>query len=130
MIVVNALFERILLFLPEPWRGLAIPFLVFVIVVALGLVVRRIAFARLRRWARTTVTRFDENLLDSLHGPVLLWILILAIYVATDISRLPREIATLVGASPAGPVDLVANARSNAGSFTLGKSLRSRWHAA
>jgi small-conductance mechanosensitive channel len=91
---VNTFLENVLRYLPEPWRGLAVPFAVFVAVVALGLVVRRIAFARLRNWARSTSTRVDETLLDSLHGPALLWIIILGIYIATDISQLPRSVAS------------------------------------
>jgi small-conductance mechanosensitive channel len=90
---VNALLEDILKFLPEPWRGIAVPFAVFVVVVAVGMVIRRIVFTKLQRWARTTATRFDETLLESVHGPVLLWIVILAIYVAADVSQLPRTLA-------------------------------------
>ncbi len=80
--------------LPQPWRSLAIPATVFLIVVALGLVVRRIAFTRLRTWARASSTRVDESLIDTLHGPSLMWIMILGIYAATDNSELPPN-ATL-----------------------------------
>jgi small-conductance mechanosensitive channel len=83
--------STVLNFFPEPWRALVIPLIVFVAVFSAGLVVRRVLFARLRKWTATTPTRFDDALLDSLHGPVLLWAVILAIYVATDISQLPRS---------------------------------------
>jgi small-conductance mechanosensitive channel len=83
----------VLTFLPEPWRAFAVPLIVFLSILAAGWVTRRLVFARLRKWTRSTATRFDENLLDSLHGPVLLWIVILAIYVATDVSQLPRTAA-------------------------------------
>ena len=104
-------------YFPEPWRAWIVPLLVFVLVIAAGLVVRRVLFARLRKWAQSTTTRFDETLLDSLYGPFLLWILILAIDVAADVAQLPRAAAlwtqrgslvlgilslTLVGARLAG----------------------------
>lgn len=70
----------------------AVPFLVFAAVLAAGWGVRRVLFARLRKWTQTTSTRFDEALLDSLHGPAFLWLVILAIYVATDVSQLPPAV--------------------------------------
>ncbi len=76
-------------YFPEPWRSLIVPFAVFVATLAAGWVLRRVLFARLRKWAQSTTTRVDEALIDSLHGPFLLWILILAIDVATDVSQLP-----------------------------------------
>lgn len=83
----------LLSYVPEPWRALMIPLLVFVLVLSAGMVVRRILFTRLRKVAAKTTTRFDETLLESLYGPFLLWTVILAIYVAADISQLPRAAA-------------------------------------
>ena len=87
------LLDDLLNSLPQPWRSLAIPFTVFLLITTVGLIVRRIVFARLRTWAKKSVTRFDESLLDAFHGPVLLWILIFAISVATDSSDLPARYA-------------------------------------
>jgi len=83
----------VLNFIPEPWRTFAVPAAVFLAVIVVGWILRRVLFTRLRKWTRTTTTRFDETLLDSLHGPFLLWIVILAITVAADISQLPRSAA-------------------------------------
>lgn len=79
-------------FIPETWRAAAIPLIVFAVVLAAGLLLRRVLTARLRKWTRSTATRFDETLLESLRGPALLWVLILAIYVATDVSQLPQTV--------------------------------------
>ena len=79
-------------FIPEPWRALVAPIVVFLATLAAGLLVRRVLFARLRKWSNTTSTRFDETFIDSLQEPFLLWIVILAIDVATDVSQLPRSI--------------------------------------
>ncbi|MEO5923472.1 MAG: mechanosensitive ion channel family protein [Bryobacteraceae bacterium] len=79
-------------YFPEPWRGLIVPLVAFFAMLAAGLVLRRLLFARLRKWAQATTTHVDETLLDALHSPFLLWITILAIDVATDISQLPRNV--------------------------------------
>lgn len=89
---MKALLHDLLAFVPEPWRLFAVPATVFLAVIVAGLIFRRVLFAKLHGWARRTTTRIDEELLDSLHGPMLLWILILAIYAATDISELPRDV--------------------------------------
>lgn len=88
---MHALLDDALSILPQPWRSLAFPLVIFLIVLALGLVVRRVAFNRMRKWAKSTKTRFDESVVESLHGPVFMWIVILAIYVATDLSELPHN---------------------------------------
>lgn len=86
---MQAFLQDLLSFLPQPWRSLAIPLTVFAAMLAVGVAARRIAFAKLRKWARTSPTRIDESLIETLHGPALLWIVMLAIFVATDISDLP-----------------------------------------
>jgi small-conductance mechanosensitive channel len=91
---MREILDNALRILPQPWRSLAIPATVFLMVVALGLVVRRIALARLRKWARASPTRVDESLIETLHGPSLMWVMIFGIYAATDISELPAN-ATL-----------------------------------
>jgi small-conductance mechanosensitive channel len=63
----------------------------FLGVVVLGWAFRRILFARLHRWTATTSTSMDDVIVDSLHGPFLLWIVILGIYAATEFSELPQK---------------------------------------
>ena len=76
----------------ENWRELAWPAVLFAAVVVAGWLFRRLLFTRLRRWAAATPTQVDDILVDSLHGPFLLWILILAIHLATEYSDLPRSV--------------------------------------
>lgn len=84
--------DDLLKVLPQPWRSLAIPGVVFLIVTALGMVVRRIAFTRLRKWVRTSSTSVEESLFDTLHGPSFLWVVILGIFAATETSELPPNL--------------------------------------
>ncbi len=88
---MNELLKGVFEFLPQPWRGLAVPVLAFVLVVSIGLVLRRVVFARVRKWVATTASNIDNVVVDSLYGPTLLWVLILGIHAATDVSPLPRE---------------------------------------
>jgi len=84
-------------FLVENWMELVWPAVLFAAVVASGWVFRRVLFARLRRWSASTRTQIDDVLIDSLHGPFLLWILILAIHLATEYSALPRSVTRWSG---------------------------------
>jgi small-conductance mechanosensitive channel len=74
------------------WKELVRPAILFAAVVMLGWLFHHIVFGRLRRWAASTKTRLDDILIDSFHGAFMLWILILAIHLATEYSSLPREV--------------------------------------
>src|SRR6476660_1710601 len=91
------MIERIARYLVEDWMELVWPAVLFAAVVVSGWIFRRIVFARLSRWAATTRTQIDNILIDSLHGPFLLWILILAIHLATEYSALPRGVTRWSG---------------------------------
>ena len=79
-------------YLSTNWRDLVWPAMLFAGVLLLGLVIRRIVFGRLKTLAKKTGSPVDDAVVDSLRGPVLLWIVILGIYAATDFSRLPPTI--------------------------------------
>ena len=76
----------------ENWRELVWPAILFAAVIVIGWVLRHILYARLRRPAASTGPRIDHMLIESLHGPLLLWILILAIHLAAEYSDLPRSV--------------------------------------
>src|ERR1700733_14122701 len=84
--------QHLLNYVMENWRELVWPAVLFVTVVVSGLVLRHILYARLRRPNPSTGTRVDSVLIESLHGPFLLWILILAIHLAAEYSDLPRNV--------------------------------------
>jgi small-conductance mechanosensitive channel len=84
--------QHFIKYLVENWTEFVWPAAIFIAAVVVGSLFRRIVFARLRRWASTTRTQIDNILIDSLHGPFLLWILILAIHLAAEYSDLPRGV--------------------------------------
>jgi small-conductance mechanosensitive channel len=86
------MFEQIAKYLVENWRELVWPAVLFATVVVTGWLLRQVAYARIRRPAAATGTRMDRMLIESLHGPLLLWILILAIHLAVEYSGLPRSV--------------------------------------
>jgi small-conductance mechanosensitive channel len=79
-------------YLVENWTEFVWPAAIFLTVVVAGSLFRRVLFNRLRRWAASTRTQIDNILIDSLHGPFLLWILILGIHLAVEYSDLPRNV--------------------------------------
>jgi small-conductance mechanosensitive channel len=91
------MIQQILKYMVDNWRELLRPAVLFAAVVVLGWIFHRIVFGRLRRWAATTRTRIDNILIDSLQGPFLLWILILAIHLASEFSSLPRGVTRWSG---------------------------------
>jgi small-conductance mechanosensitive channel len=84
--------QHLMKYLVENWTEFVWPAAIFVAVVAVGSLFRRVMFNRLERWAATTRTQIDNILIDSLHGPFLLWVLILAIHLAAEYSDLPRGV--------------------------------------
>jgi small-conductance mechanosensitive channel len=93
---MNQLLGRLAGFFTEHWASLLYPAILFFAVAAAGWLFRRYAFRALRRAARRTAWKLDDVIVDSLHTPVLLWLIILALYVATRFSELPRGAAGAV----------------------------------
>ncbi|HVW09090.1 MAG TPA: mechanosensitive ion channel family protein [Bryobacteraceae bacterium] len=67
----------------------AVPVALFLGTLLLGLVARRVVFKLLRGWAKRTDSQLDILLIDTLRGPVALWIVILGLHVATQNSEIP-----------------------------------------
>lgn len=78
------------------WQALVTPAAVFLLVLAGGLVGRRLLFRALHRWAESTTSRLDDVVVKSLQTPFLLWVMILGLHLAAQSSALPSRIADLV----------------------------------
>lgn len=88
--------EKVPNFLIHHWDTLLIPAAVFVAVLAAGWFAQRILFRALQRWAGRTATKLDDMLVETLRGPLLVWILILALHLGAQASDLPAKATTLV----------------------------------
>jgi len=69
----------------------AVPVALLVATVLLGLLARRILFSVIRSWAKATDSKLDVLLIDTLRRPILLWLVILGIHIATQNSEIPQH---------------------------------------
>jgi small-conductance mechanosensitive channel len=72
------------------------PVLIVVLVVALGFLVRRLLFSALVRWAKKTSGQLDDIIVHAIKGPFMVWVLMLAIHLAAQVSPLPAKFSNLV----------------------------------
>jgi small-conductance mechanosensitive channel len=68
-----------------------IPFALLIATVLGGLLVRRLLFAAVRRWAKNSDSRLDVIFVDTLRRPILLWMAILGLHIATQNSEIPQH---------------------------------------
>lgn len=76
---------------------LVIPLGVFIGVIIGGYILRYLAFKNLEQWADHSKSRVDNIIIQALRGPVILWVWMLAIYLALAISQLPSNIVFICG---------------------------------
>src|SRR5579862_2751536 len=84
------MIQRVLDFVNREWVSLLWPLGLFVGVLVDGWAIRRVLFNRLRKWAAATTTPIDDLLVEALRGPFLVWVVILAIHLSAEFSKLPR----------------------------------------
>jgi small-conductance mechanosensitive channel len=65
--------------------------LLFAVLVAAGLILRRILFKALRNWSARTQSKLGDLVIDTLRGPTVLWTLVLAVHIALQHSAVPPE---------------------------------------
>ena len=68
-----------------------IPVALLVATILVGLVARRILFGILRRWAKSTDSQLDVLVIDTLARPMILWMAILGLHLATQNSEIPLQ---------------------------------------
>ena len=88
---MNAAIRAIRDLLGNHPKELIAPLAVFAVVMALGYVARRLLLRALATWNAKTQSRTGLILADSVRGPVLIWILILAVHLALQSSALPAR---------------------------------------
>ncbi|HVW87722.1 MAG TPA: mechanosensitive ion channel family protein [Bryobacteraceae bacterium] len=76
--------------LQDPF-ALIVPVVLFGATVLAGLILRKILFGVVRRWAAHTDSHLDVLVIESLRGPIVLWSIILGIHIATQSSEIPAR---------------------------------------
>ncbi|HWB83750.1 MAG TPA: mechanosensitive ion channel family protein [Bryobacteraceae bacterium] len=79
------------LFLNHP-MALIVPLIVFLVTILVGYVVRRLLMRALRAWTTRTQSRPGLILSQALPGPILIWVLILAVHLAMQSSAAPSSV--------------------------------------
>jgi len=74
-----------------------LPFTTLLITILVGFILRKILFNRLSSWTRNTSTQIDDILISSIRGPVMIWCLMLGIYFALELSKLPDALVHITG---------------------------------
>jgi small-conductance mechanosensitive channel len=74
-----------------------IPVGIFVAVFITGLIIRKILFIKLTNITKHSKTHIDDIIVESIKTPFLIWFLMLGIYAALTISKLPEKAVNMVG---------------------------------
>jgi small-conductance mechanosensitive channel len=74
---------------PDDPLVVIVPVLLFIGVVAAGLILRRILFRALRNWSAKNESHLGPLVTGTLNGPVFLWTVMLALHIATQNSSIP-----------------------------------------
>jgi len=74
-----------------------VPLTVFLIILITGFILRKILFNRLSSWAEKTESKIDDIITSAIKTPFVIWSLMLGIYLASKISRLPENLVNMGG---------------------------------
>lgn len=82
--------------LQQHWTAFAAPLAIFLIVMIIGIAVRRHLFLALDRWAGKSKGRLDDVVVAALRGPFMLWVIILGLHLAAQSSEMPDRYAAIL----------------------------------
>jgi len=71
---------------------IVLPLAVVAVTLAAGYIVRKIAFERLAKWSKDTASSFGDIISSVIKGPFIIWVLMLGIYFALEVSTLPEKV--------------------------------------
>ncbi|MBU1599649.1 hypothetical protein KKG61_06045, partial [bacterium] len=72
------------------WEVL-VPFIILLTTLCLGVAVRQFLFSRLSRWSKNTKSEIDDAIITTIRGPFVIWCLMIGIYLALEVSKLPKD---------------------------------------
>jgi len=75
------------------------PVIIFLLVLFIGLIIRKIIFNRLLCWAKKTSTQLDDIFVQAAKSPLMVLCIMLALYFALQFSKLPENIVLVMGKS-------------------------------
>jgi len=75
------------------------PMIIFILVLFAGLIVKKVIFNRLLRWAKKTSSQLDDLIVGAVKSPLMVLCLMLALYFALQFSKLPENIVQVMSKS-------------------------------
>jgi len=75
------------------------PLIIFILVLFIGLIARKMIFNRLLRWAKKTSSQLDDIIVGAIKSPLMVLCLMLALYFALQFSKLPENIIQVMSKS-------------------------------
>jgi small-conductance mechanosensitive channel len=73
------------------------PIVVLLLTLIAGYIAKRLLFAALTRFSQKTTSKIDDIIVHAAKGPFMIWVLMLAIHLAAQVSPLSDRISNLVG---------------------------------
>jgi small-conductance mechanosensitive channel len=71
---------------------IVLPPAVITVTLVIGYIIRKIAFERLANWSKDTASGVGDIIISVIKGPFIIWVLMLGIYFALEISTLPSRV--------------------------------------
>jgi small-conductance mechanosensitive channel len=81
------------------WASTFTPLIIFLLVLFIGLLIKKMIFNRFIRWAKKTSTQLDDIFIQATKSPLTVVCLMLALYFALQFSKLPENIVGVVSKS-------------------------------
>ncbi len=72
-----------------------IPSGIFIATLIAGLILRKVIFTRVAKWAEHTKGQVDDIILEAIKSPFVIWFVILGIYFALESSKLPQNVVAI-----------------------------------
>lgn len=71
---------------------IVLPLAVIAVTLAVGYVIRKITIERLAKWSKNTANKAGDIVSSVIKGPFIIWVLMLGIYFALEVSTLPYRV--------------------------------------
>ena len=91
--------DKNLLLDPKILLEMLMPLIIFLVVLSIGLIAKKIIFIRLACWAKKTSTQLDDVIIQTIKGPFVILCLMLGLYFALQFSKLPENIVHVMSKS-------------------------------
>jgi len=75
------------------------PLIIFLVVLSIGFIAKKIIFNRLTHWVKKTSAKLDDIIVQPAKGPFMVLCLMLSLYFALQFSKLPENIAHIMSKS-------------------------------